>query len=121
LLWYNNALLFWLTVVPFTTAFIGEYPTQPVVVAAYALNLCLAGASFTLMGHYAFFKGNLLPASVTLAERRREWYRSWVGTGFYGLAVILAFIYVYAALVVVALLPLFYVVPTLLGQGAAEV
>jgi len=76
LLWHNNALLFWLAVVPFTTAFIGEYPTQPLVVALYSLTLCLAGLSFSLMGKYVFFKSNLMPESVPMADRRREWRRS---------------------------------------------
>ena len=36
LMWFNNTLLFWLAIVPFTTAFIGDYPTQAVVVSSCA-------------------------------------------------------------------------------------
>ncbi|MGH2523158.1 MAG: TMEM175 family protein [Anaerolineales bacterium] len=105
LLWFNNFLLFWLSVVPFTTAFIGDYPTQPLVVSLYAFTLAMAGLSFTLMGYYVFFIGKLVADSVSLNERRREWYRSWVGTGLYGLASAVALLYVYAALVIVAIIP----------------
>src|SRR5690349_11943146 len=51
LLWANNLLLFFLAIVPFTTAVLGDHLGQPIAVAIYALNLGLAGASFTLMGY----------------------------------------------------------------------
>lgn len=113
LLWANNLLLFFLTIVPFTTAFIGDYPTQPIVVAIYALVLGLAGMSFALMGYYAFFIGNLVSDSVSRDDRRREYARAWFGTGLYLAGAVIALIYVYAALVLLALTPLLYVVPTL--------
>lgn len=117
LLWLNNLLLFWLTVVPFTTAFVGDHPTQPLVVALYGLTLCFAGLSFSLMGWYVFFHSDLLPAGVPAAERRREWQRSWVGTGLYALAAALAFVDVPVALGLLAVIPLGYVVPTLLREA----
>ncbi|MGQ0602190.1 MAG: TMEM175 family protein [Anaerolineales bacterium] len=114
LLWLNNLLLFWLTVVPFTTAFLGDYPTQPVVVALYGLVLCLAGLSFSLMGQYVFFKSDLIPSSVPLSDRQREWRRSLLGVSIYGLAAALAFVSVYVALTLVAVIPLFFVIPNLM-------
>src|SRR5882724_9134733 len=48
LLWMNNALLFWITVVPFVTAFIGDYHTVPVVVALYGAVLCMAALAFAV-------------------------------------------------------------------------
>src|SRR5258708_82284 len=109
-------LLFWLTIVPFTTAFIGDYPTQPLVVALYAFVLGMAGMSFALMGYYAFFVGKLIPEAVPQAERRREYGRAWIGTGLYFFSAILALIYVYGALFILAIIPLLYVVPTLIQQ-----
>jgi uncharacterized membrane protein len=116
LLWFNNMLLFWLTIVPFTTAFIGDYPTYFIAVFVYALTLCLAGLSFTLMGQYVFFKSRLLSAAVPLSERKREWRRSWAGTGLYALACVLALVFVPAALVVVAIIPMLFLVPNLLEE-----
>lgn len=114
LLWYNNALLFWLTIVPFTTAFIGDYPTNSVVVSIYGWNLCLAGLCFMLMGRHVFFKSDLMGPTVSLVERRREFRRSWWGVILYGLAGVLAFVWVYAALVILAIIPFIYVVPYLM-------
>ena len=114
LLWYNNALLFWLTIVPFTTAFIGDYPTNPVVVSIYGFNLCLAALGFTLMGRHVFFNSDLMDQAIPLGERWREFQRSWLGVVLYGFAGITAFGFVYAALVILAIIPFIYVVPYLL-------
>ncbi len=116
LMWHNNLLLFWLTIVPFTTAFIGDYPTQPLVVALYAFVMCMAALSFSLMGNYVFFKSELLPPTVTADARRREFRRSLVGTVMYGVSALSAFVVVYFALVVMLLIPIFYVVPGLLQE-----
>lgn len=117
LLWYNNALLFWLAIVPFTTAFIGDYPTLPVVVSLYALVLCLAALSFSVMFHYVFFRSDLTLDSVPVAERRREWKRGCWAFALYGVASLLALLYVYAALVVIAVIPFLFVVPKVVQKA----
>ena len=117
LLWYNNTLLFWLAIVPFTTAFIGDYPTLPVVVSLYALILCLAALSFSLMFHYVFFRSDLTLESVPIAERRREWKRGCWAFILYAVASLVALVYVYAALVVIAVIPFLFVVPRLVQKA----
>lgn len=80
----------------------------------YTLNLGLAAAAFTLMGYYVFFVGNLVPAAILQAERRREWRRSWIATLSYLAAPAVAFVWVPVSLVVFAVVPLVFVVPNLL-------
>jgi TMEM175 potassium channel family protein len=111
LLWYNNVLLFWLAIVPFTTAFIGDYPTQPLVVSLYALTLCLAAFSFSLLGRYVFFKSGLVPASVPITRLKREWKRGLWAFILYGIASAIAFVSVYAALIILVVIPFLFVVP----------
>ena len=120
LLWANNLLLFWLTVVPFTTAVVGDHPTEPVAVFIYGINLALAAASFSLMGWYVFFKGDLVSPAITQAERRREWWRANVGAMAYLAAALIGLVAPPIAVVLFLLLPLAWVVPTLLGPGAGE-
>jgi uncharacterized membrane protein len=117
LLWLNNLLLFWITAIPFTTAFIGDYPQVPAVVALYAFSLCLAGLSFTLMGYYVFFKSGLFPESVPMRARRREWARSFLGVALYATAGLLAFASVNAALIMLAVIPFLFVIPNLIGEN----
>jgi uncharacterized membrane protein len=49
LLWSNNALLFWMSLVPFVTAYMGNNPRDPRAVALYGVVLSLCSVSFTLL------------------------------------------------------------------------
>ena len=49
LLWLNTLFLLFLCFIPFPTAFIGEYPANPVALTLFALVLMGAGLVFTLM------------------------------------------------------------------------
>ncbi|MFZ3342893.1 MAG: TMEM175 family protein [Terriglobales bacterium] len=49
LLWSNNALLFWMSLVPFVTAYMGNNPRDPRAVALYGVVLSLCSVSFALL------------------------------------------------------------------------
>jgi len=49
IMWSNLNLLFWLSLVPFSTAWIGEHPFSPVPTAIYGAVLLACALSFTLM------------------------------------------------------------------------
>src|SRR5271155_1963281 len=49
LLWSNNILLFWMSLVPFVTAFMGNSPHDPRAVALYGIVLTLCSISFVLL------------------------------------------------------------------------
>lgn len=83
----------------------------------YAFSLGMAALAFTMMGGYALLKAELVNASVPVDERRREWRRSVWGTGGYLAAAGVAFLWVYAALALIVIIPFAYVVPNLLGRG----
>lgn len=109
LLWHNNLLLFFLSIIPFTTGFVGDYPSDRFVVAMYALNLLLAGIAFSLMWHYALVHSNLADEKTSLDERKREYMQSGVyGIALYGVGVIMALLYAPAALAMLVLLQLGY-------------
>jgi uncharacterized membrane protein len=120
LLWANNLLLFFLAIVPFTTAVLGDHLESPVAAFLYAINLALAAASFNLMGFHVFFAGNLVAPSIPVAQRRREWRRSWFGTVGYLVAAAVAFAWEPIALLVFAIIPLVFVVPSLLRDDEAD-
>jgi uncharacterized membrane protein len=48
-LWANMHLLFWLSVVPFATAWMGENEFAPVPVAAYGVVLLMSAVAFTIL------------------------------------------------------------------------
>ena len=49
LLWSNNTLLFWMSLVPFVTAFMGNNYRDPRAVALYGVVLTLCSLSFVLL------------------------------------------------------------------------
>lgn len=48
-LWANNHLLFWLSLIPFTTAWMGENHLAPLPTALYGVNLFLAAIAYTTL------------------------------------------------------------------------
>jgi uncharacterized membrane protein len=49
LLWSNINLLFWMSLTPFVTDFMGRNPHAPFPVALYGLNLAMCGFSFWIL------------------------------------------------------------------------
>jgi len=46
ILWANLLLLFWLSLIPFTTAWIGDHPAAPIPAAVYGVVLLLAAIAY---------------------------------------------------------------------------
>lgn len=116
LLWYNNHLLFWLAVIPFVTAFIGDYPSVSLVVAIYGFVLMMAGLAFCLMAYHVFFRSQLVHAHVSLDLRKSEFRRAQLGVALYAISVVAAFIHPYISLAIFIFLPLYYFLPRLMDQ-----
>ena len=49
LLWSNNTLLFWMSLVPFVTAYMGNNPHDPRAVALYGFVLALCSVAFAVL------------------------------------------------------------------------
>jgi uncharacterized membrane protein len=49
ILWANLHLLFWLSLVPVTTGWMGENPTAPLPTACYGAVLVMAGIAYTIL------------------------------------------------------------------------
>src|SRR6516164_1738115 len=49
LLWSNLNLLFWMSLVPFVTDFLGKNHREPMAVALYGLDLAFCGVSFGIL------------------------------------------------------------------------
>jgi uncharacterized membrane protein len=48
-LWANLHLLFWLSLIPFTTSWLGEHPSTPAPVAIYGLSLLMPALAYYLL------------------------------------------------------------------------
>ena len=103
ILWANLHLLFWLSLVPFVTAWMGENQFAPVPTAAYGVVLLMAGVGYWILQHTIIasegpqsllrqavgrdWKGNLSPVLYAIAiPSALAW--PWLAGGIYvGVAV----------------------------------
>lgn len=108
-LWLNNGLLFWLALVPFTTAFLGEHPFTPSVVMLYSFVLFMAALSFTaLIGHIMCSDG-LLDSHITDEQKREHYRHAWTGVACYGIATLAAPFLLVASIILIVFIPLYYI------------
>jgi uncharacterized membrane protein len=111
LLWLNNLLLFWLSVIPFPTAFIGKYPQLPIASIVYGIVLFLTATTFTVMYAYAACAKSLMYEWVTEETRKSGIKKGIIGPALYLFSVIIAPFSTHIAIFTFILLPIFYFLP----------
>jgi uncharacterized membrane protein len=89
ILWANAHLLFWLSLVPFVTAWMGENHFAPVPTAAYGVVLFLAGVAYLVLQRVIIVSQG--PDSVLAAAVGRD-MKGKVSALLYALAIPAAFI-----------------------------
>lgn len=110
LLWLNNLLLFWLSFIPFPTAFVGEYPNQVIPVMLYGFALFCAGVSFNLIVAHAA-KAGLFDPSISKSVLQKGIKRGRLGPLVYLVSIIAAPFSVYISLAIFILVPIVYFIP----------
>ncbi|TGE08383.1 TMEM175 family protein [Hymenobacter fodinae] len=107
-LWPNLLLLFWLSLVPFATDWMGESHFAPVPLAVYGVVLCLAALSFLILQH------QLIVVNGACSPLARAVARSWKGrlslVG-YTLAIVASFWHGWAAEAMYVAVALGWLVP----------
>ena len=109
LLWANNNLLFWMSLIPFVTAYLGQTHGAPLAVATYGAVLTLAAIGFTLL-RYVMTVGH--PSSANIEEQNRRAIRkSMLSNLLYAASVPLAFVSVRVSFFIFLLIPAAYFLP----------
>ena len=107
-LWANNFLLFCLSLVPFTTDWMGEnhFAMWPVIV--YGLDLLLAGVAFFLLAHSLI---RLNGEDSTLARALGSDFKGWLSPILYIVGIAAAFIHPYIAFGIYVLVAAMWFIP----------
>ena len=71
ILWANLHLLFWLSLFPFSTAWIGESHMAPAPIAAYGVVLLMAGVAYLVLQRLIIVQQG--PDSLLAAAIGRDW------------------------------------------------
>jgi uncharacterized membrane protein len=117
LLWWNNALLFAMSLIPFSTAFLGENSRSPLAVAVYGGNLALAGFGFFLLRGAVARRAE--PTSQ--AEHRRQQRKNLFTAGLYASAIPLAYVSIWISFGIYVLIPALYFMPARKSEAAPDI
>jgi uncharacterized membrane protein len=90
ILWANLHLLFWLSLVPFVTGWMGENHFAPVPTALYGVVLLLAAIAYLLLQHAILVQEG--PDSILAAALGNDW-KGRFSPLIYGAAIGLAFLH----------------------------
>jgi uncharacterized membrane protein len=107
-LWANLHLLFWLSLVPFVTGWIGHHPLAPWPVAAYGIVLIFAGSAYFILTRALV---SLHGHDSILATAIGNDFKGKISVVFYLIAIPLAFVnprmsyIVYVAVAILWLIP----------------
>jgi uncharacterized membrane protein len=90
LLWANNHLLLWLSLLSFPTALLGEHPDSQVIAAIYGAVSFMTAVSFTVLHRYAYHAKLFVPTyspSAFKADSRANlmtlcFYAVFIGSAF---------------------------------------
>ncbi len=109
LLWSNLYLLFWMSLVPFVTDYLGKNYHEPLAVALYGLDLVLCSSAFYLLRIVLVQQDR---HDSALAEYHMSIQRkNLLSAGLYLASVPLAYVSIYASFFIFALIPAMYFLP----------
>ncbi len=117
-LWLNNHLLFWMSLIPFTTGYVGEHPYHPHAVAAYGFVLAASTGSFALLRWQAAKQAGDNPALRVL--HREATQTGLVGFVLYVASVPMAFVSVYLAFGLFVVAPGLLFLPSFWARARAD-
>jgi len=107
-LWANLHLLFWLSLVPFVTGWMGENHFEKVPVFAYGAVLLGAAVAYTILVRalLAIHGGDSAFAKALGSD-----FKGWISLGFYCIALLLAFVLPLASCALYVLVAAIWLIP----------
>ena len=108
ILWANVHLLFWLSLVPFVTSWMGENDFPPVPVACYGAVMFMCGVAFNVL---ARMLARLHGPQSTIARALGRDAKGWASLVLYGSAIPLAFLDRWISLGIYVLVACMWLIP----------
>ena len=118
LMWMNLLLLFFMSLIPLATSFLGEHPFLPRAISFYALILALSSVVFSLLRYHL----GRLPEHDRgqMPFRRATLVRSFASSLLYAAAAILAAYAPPAALALTIFVPVMFNIPLIFGGSRSH-
>jgi uncharacterized membrane protein len=110
LLWYSIHLLFWMSIIPFGTNFIGANHTLWEASFFYGIIFSMSAFSFTLLRNYVITK-DLLHDTINKQAHLKIKNKNKVAIAIYLSAALLSLVSVYISFVLFIVVPAMYFIP----------
>ncbi|NUO82850.1 DUF1211 domain-containing protein [candidate division KSB1 bacterium] len=112
LLWLNCLFLLLLSFIPFPTALLGEYHREPLAVVVFGATMTLASLVFAWMRWYAVLYAKIVQDDLSVTFLKKSVRQSFLlGPFSYLAATLTALVHVTGAIVLYALIPLYFILP----------
>jgi len=112
LLWLNGLFLLTMTLIPFPTGLVGQYPALRAPLAALSATMLAASLAFALMRLYATRSGHLLREHISARQARNAMVQSAIAPVLYGFAVVLSVVWPPGAVTIQLLVLLLFMLRT---------
>lgn len=110
LVWLNGMLLFFMSFVPFPTAFLGDYFNQPLSSFFFGICLFFMGLSFGFLRMYIYKNSFLLKDAIDLKLYKKIIIRTFIfGPLIYLTGALISFVSVNISYILYASVPLYFV------------
>ncbi len=109
-LWANTHLLFWLSLIPYTTAWMQDEHFAPIPTAAYGTVLLLSGFAFTLLRNALLAASG--PDSPLARAVRNDDRKALVSVTLYAAAIPLAWLHPAISLALIVIVAVMWLVPS---------
>lgn len=110
IMWSNHNLLFWLSLVPFATAWMGENSVQKEPVIVYAVLLLICGVSYDIL------RRNIISTykhdTVLKAALEKQKGKALMSTACYAAAIPAAFLHPYLSIALFVFVAITWVIPS---------
>ena len=104
----NFFFLMFISLIPFTTAFISEYPFSFEAISVYGIVLLMASFFAAWMYYHIAFNSDMMHTSISLEARKRIWIKIRLGPISFFAAILLGLIHVAIPICIYILMPFFY-------------
>ncbi|MBX7146832.1 MAG: TMEM175 family protein [Alphaproteobacteria bacterium] len=108
ILWTNLHLLFWLSLIPFTTGWMGENHFAPLPVALYGFVLFMAAVAYNILTVSLLHLHN---RSAMITKALEKNYKGIISAIIYAGAMLLSFVYPWISVILYAAVAVMWIIP----------
>ena len=111
LLWYNINFLFWITMLPFAIAMVGDYPQIPLAAVCLGFDLLMTSIAAYLLLHYSYVKSKLVDETLSHESIKDGLNKNLLGIIITIVGILVAFKWVYISYCIYFVVLLIFVNP----------